>query len=104
MVANRYNFKDFLSYFLDKNVIIIQDGFLKCQFSIEKFTFSIDYEILKVLDSNSNNFLSINLNQVYNFEDSNNTLKFYLDNDTIISLKEWILKDRLKHSLSLIIF
>ena len=88
MVANRYNFKDFLSYFLDKNVIIIQDGFLKCQFSIEKFTFSIDYEILKVLDSNSNNFLSINLNQVYNFEDSNNTLKFYLDNDTIISLKE----------------
>ena len=87
MVNNMCNFKDFLNYFLNKNVVVSQDGFLKCQFSIEKFTFSIDYEILKVLDSNGNNYLSINLNQVYNFEDSDNILKFYLDNDTIVSLK-----------------
>ena len=88
MFANMCNFKDFLSCFLGKNVVITQDGFLKCQFSIENFTFSIDYEILKVFDSNGNNYLSLNLNQVYNFEDFDDILKFYLDNDTIVSLKK----------------
>ena len=88
MVDNMCSSKNFLSYFLDKSVVVTQDGFLQCQFSIEKFTFSIDYEILKVLDRNGNNYLSINLNQVYNFEGSDSIIKFYLDNDTIISLKK----------------
>ena len=88
MVANICNVKDFLSYFLDKSIVITQDGFLKSQFSIKKFAFLFDYEILKVSDTNGTNYLSINLNQVYNFENFDNLLKFYLDNDTIISFKK----------------
>ena len=86
MVNYQSNLRDFLTGFIDKPVTVSQDGFVKCQFSIDKFTFSIDYEILKFFDNNGGSYLAINLNQVYNFEPLNYVLKFYLDNDTVVIL------------------
>ena len=86
MGGNLFNIDKFLSNFVCKYVIITQDGFLRSRFFIEEFTYSINYEILNITDNNGNCYLSINLNQVYNFEFSDSFLKFYIDNDTIIIL------------------
>ena len=76
-----------LKKFKDNNIIIEQLGFIESPFKLKNFEYKIKYDILKLYDKNSENFITINLNQIYNtiYEQEKSTL--YLDNDTIITLE-----------------
>lgn len=75
-----------LNEFIGKNVIITQDGFLKNKYSIHKLKYFIEYEILNITDDESQNYLKINLNQIYKVEINEKDIKLSLDNDTLICL------------------
>ena len=75
-----------LKEFIGKNVIITQDGFLKNKYSIHKLKYFIEYEILNITDDESQNYLKINLNQIYKVEINEKDIKLSLDNDTLICL------------------
>lgn len=75
-----------LNEFIGKSVTITQEGFLKNKYSIHKLKYFIEYEILNITDDKSQNYLKINLNQIYKIKISENDIKLYLDNDTIICL------------------
>lgn len=80
------NLEENLNDFIGKSITIIQDGFLKSEYSIHNLHYFIEYEILNITDKESNNYLKINLNQIYKIENSEKETKLYLDNDTIICL------------------
>ncbi len=80
------NLEKKLNEFIEKNVNITQNGFLKTKYSIHKLKYFIEYEILNIIDDESKNFLKINLNQIYKIEFNEKNIKLYLDNDTIICL------------------
>lgn len=80
------NLEEKLNKFIEKNVTIIQDGFLKSKYSINKLNYFIEYEILNITDEESKNYLKINLNQIYKIENNDKEIKLFLDNDTIICL------------------
>lgn len=87
MVENTNNsLEEKLNKFIEKNVIITQDGFLKNKYSIHKLKYFIEYEILNITDEESENYLKINLNQIYKMEINKKDITLYLDNDTIICL------------------
>ena len=77
--------KKILSFYW-KKVIINQFEFIESTYSISKLKYSIEYDILNIIDENSKNYIKINLNQVYKILDEENKIKLYLDNDTIITL------------------
>ena len=87
MVQNtNNNLKEKLDKFIGKTVFIVQDGFLKNRYSINKLKFVIEYEILNITDEETQNYLKINLNQIYKTEINKQNIILYLDNDTIIYL------------------
>lgn len=87
MVQNINNsLEEKLEEFMGKNVAITQNGFLKSEYSIHNLHYFIEYEILNITDEESNNYLKINLNQIYKIENNKKEIKLYLDNDTIIYL------------------
>ena len=76
-----------LKKFKDNNIIIEQLGFIESHFKLKNFEYKIKYDILKLYDKNSENFITINLNQIYNTIYEQEKLTLYLDNDTIITLE-----------------
>ena len=87
MVQNtNNNLEEKLRKFIGKNIIITQDGFLKTKYSIHKLKYFIEYEILNITDEESQNYLKINLNQIYKIKINEKDIKLYLDNDTIICI------------------
>ena len=87
MVQNTNNsLEEKLNEFIGKKVIITQDGFLKNKYSIRKLEYFIEYEILNITDEESQNYLKINLNQIYKIKINEKDIKLYLDNDTIICI------------------
>lgn len=76
-----------LNQFIGKNIRIKQDGYLKSQYFMQKLKYSVAYDVLTLTDEKSENYLEINLNQVYQVEPSHEEIKIGLDNDTIILLK-----------------
>lgn len=80
------NLKQNLNNFIEKNVEIFLDGFFKCNYVIYQFNYSIEGEILNIMDSKSENYMNINLNPVYKIE-IKNCIKLYLDNDIIVFMK-----------------
>lgn len=64
------NLEEILSDFIGKSITVIQDGFLKSEYSMNKLNYFIEYEILNIIDKESNNYLKINLNQIYKIENS----------------------------------
>ena len=76
-----------LKKFKDNNIIIEQLGFIESHFKLKYFEYKIKYDILKLYDKNSENFITINLNQIYNTIYEQEKLTLYLDNDTIITLE-----------------
>ncbi len=81
------NLEEILNTFIDKNVFIKQAGFLNSKYSIEKFKHSIKYEILNIIDKESENYIKINLNQVYKIAHNGKQIIFYLDNDTFLTIE-----------------
>lgn len=80
------NLEKKLNEFIEKNVTISLDGFLKAIYYIHKFKYFIEYEILNITDEKSNNYLKINLNQIYEVKINEKYVELYLDNDIIIYL------------------
>ena len=81
------NLEEKLNEFKGTNAIIMQEGFIECEYLIEKFKYSIEYETLTIADDKNTNYLKINLNQIYNIDKNDKEIKFYLDNDLTISIK-----------------
>lgn len=80
------NLEEKLDNLIEKNVIITQDGFLQSKYFIKKTKCFIKYEVLIISDEENKNYLKINLNQIYKIESNENKIKFYLDNDLIVSI------------------
>lgn len=68
-----------------KNVIINQKGFLESKYLINNLKYFIENDILNILDEKEQNYIKINLNQVYKIYNKEKII-FYLDNDTTIIL------------------
>lgn len=81
------NIENLLNNIKNTKTIIKQLGFIESYFEINNFSYTLEYEILKIYDKNSKNFITINLNQIYNIIHTQEKLEFYLDNDAIITIE-----------------
>ena len=63
---------------------ISQNGFIINQFFMDKLMYKIQGDILNIRDEVKEVYLSLNLNQVYQVEISENKLSLFLDIDTQI--------------------
>ena len=69
-----------------KPIKISQNGFLMNQFFIDKLMYKIQGDILNLRDENKETYISLNLNQVYQIEISENKINLFMDNDTEIEI------------------
>ena len=69
-----------------KPIKINQNGFIINQFFIDRLMFKIQDDILNLRDEAKEVYLSLNLNQVYQVEISENKIILFLDNDTEIEI------------------
>lgn len=69
-----------------KSIKVSQMGFIINQFFIEKLMYKIQDDILNLRDEIKEVYLSLNLNQVYQVEISENKIILFLDNDTKINI------------------
>lgn len=69
-----------------KPVKISQKGFIINQFFMNKLMYKIQSDILNLRDEAKEVYLSLNLNQVYQVENSENKIILFLDNDTEIEI------------------
>ena len=81
------NLEEGLNKFIGRSAIIIQNGFIESDYSIEKLKYCIEYEILTIADEEDTNYIQININQIYKIEKSEKEIKFCLDNDLNITIK-----------------
>ena len=81
------NLEEKLNEFIGTKAIIMLDGFIECEYLIENLKYSLEYEVLTIVDKESTNYLKINLNQIYNIDKNDKELKIYLDNDLNITIK-----------------
>ena len=83
MVVKIENFLDKLK---QKSVRINQKGFIINQFFVNKLMYKIQSDILNLRDETKEIYISLNLNQVYQIEISENIIILFLDNDTQIEI------------------
>jgi len=69
-----------------KTIKISQKGFIINQFFMDRLMYKIQDDILNLRDEVKEVYLSLNLNQVYQVEISENRMVLFLDNDTEIEL------------------
>ena len=65
---------------------ISQNGFIINQFFMDKLMYKIQGDILNLRDEVKETYLSLNLNQVYQIEISENKMILFMDNDTEIEI------------------
>lgn len=65
-----------------KPIRISQKGFIINQFFMDKLMYKIQDDILNLRDEAKETYLSLNLNQVYQIEISENKIILFMDNDT----------------------
>lgn len=70
----------------EKPIRISQKGFIINQFFMDKLMFKVQDDILNLRDEVKEVYLSLNLNQVYQVEISENKIILFLDNDTEIEI------------------
>ena len=78
--------EEYLEKLQQKPIIIQQKGFLINQFFMQKMMYKIQNDTLNLRDETKEVYLSLNLNQVYQIEISENKMILFLDNDTEIQL------------------
>lgn len=76
----------FLDKCKEKNISIKQDGVIKNGYEIMKMKYHIKYDILNIKDESTENYIEINLNQIYQIESDENQIEIYLDSDINIKL------------------
>lgn len=69
-----------------KPIRVSQKGFIINQFFIDKLIYKIQDDILNLRDKIKEEYLSLNLNQVYQIEISENKILLFLDNDIEIEI------------------
>ena len=69
-----------------KPIKISQTGFIMNQFFVDKLMYKIQDDILNLRDEMKEIYLSLNLNQVYQVEISENKIILFMDNATEIEL------------------
>lgn len=69
-----------------KPIRISQKGFIINQFFMDKLMYKIQGDILNLRDEVKETYLSLNLNQVYQIEISENKIILFMDNDTEIEI------------------
>ena len=69
-----------------KPVRISQNGFIMNQFFMSQLIYKIQDDIVNLRDEVKEVYLSLNLNQVYQVEISENKIILFMDNDTEIEL------------------
>jgi len=69
-----------------KTIKISQSGFIINQFFMDRLMYKIQDDILNLRDEEKEIYLSLNLNQVYQVEISENRINLFLDNDTQIKI------------------
>ena len=69
-----------------KPIKISQNGFIINQFFMDKLMYKIQDDILNLRDEVKETYLSLNLNQVYQIEISENKISLFMDNDTEIEI------------------
>lgn len=69
-----------------KPVKISQNGFILNQFFMTQLIYKIQDDILNLRDEAKEIYLSLNLNQVYQVEISENKIILFMDNDTEIEI------------------
>lgn len=79
--------KKTLNTFISKNIIIKQLGFIESNFEIKNFNYEIKYELLKIFDKESKNYIIININQIYKIIYKQEKIILNMDNDTTISIE-----------------
>ena len=81
--AIRENILNKLEKNIGKPIIIKQTGFIESKFYINKLSYKIEFDTIKIKDEKEEIYIIINLNQIYKFEILN-SIKIYVDNDTQI--------------------
>ena len=71
-----------------KPVKVSQNGFIINQFFMDKLMYKIQSDILNLRDETKEVYLSLNLNQVYQVQISENKILLFLDNDTEIEISQ----------------
>lgn len=71
-----------------KAIKINQKGFIMNQFFMKQMMYKIQDDILNLRDKVEDIYLSLNLNQVYQVEISENKIILFLDNDTEIEISQ----------------
>jgi len=69
-----------------KPIKIKQNGFIMNQFFMDRLMYKIQDDILNLRDEAKEIYLSLNLNQIYQVEISENKIILFLDNDTEIEI------------------
>lgn len=80
------NLKQKLNEFVGLPLLVTQSGFLPSRFVIQKMNFEVEYDILNITDDNSQSYIKINLNQIYNV-DILDAITIFMDNDVIVNLQ-----------------
>ena len=78
--------KNCLDNLKQKPIKINQTGFIINQFFMSKLIYIIQDDILNLWDETKEVYLSLNLNQVYQIEISENKIILFMDNDTEIEI------------------
>lgn len=69
-----------------REIIICQTGFINSRFKIDCLKYKVEHDILKLEDTDKEQYITINLNQIYKYEIKDKKIKMYLDNDTAIEV------------------
>lgn len=79
---------EIIKNFKNTGIYIRLEGTIESINTIHKLNYSIQYDILRLTDKISKNYLNINLNLVYRIKVSNdkNVIKLYLDEDIIVTI------------------
>lgn len=79
---------EIIKSFKNNGIYIRLKGTIESINTIHKLDYSIQYDILRLTDKISKNYLNINLNLVYRIKASNDNsvIKLYLDQDIIVTI------------------
>lgn len=73
--------------FIGQDVEIIQRGFVESKYNIQKVTYFIEEDILNIMDEKNENYLKINVNQIYKVDNDEKSIEIYVDNDLRITIR-----------------
>lgn len=80
--------KSKLNKSIGKSIEINQNGFLETKFMIQEMNYGINQEKLSITNKDKNSYICININQIYKIEFVEEKILLYMDNDTVITLKQ----------------